>query len=106
MNGFTAPRIAIVGRRTPLLYAGKVGHNEARRLSHAFGKDELNLGIARPLTRMRRTRAAAATMTGQELHAQYDGPALRVQSPKPVAQGSVNRCGQVVCSRALRPDVN
>jgi hypothetical protein len=89
MNGFTAPRIAIVGRRTPLLYAGKVGHNEARRLSHAFGKDELNLGIARPLTRVRRTRAAATTMTGQELHA----PVRRSCAARPVDEAGLHRIG-------------
>jgi hypothetical protein len=39
---------------------------------------------------------------------QYDGPALRVQSTKPACTGSVNRCGQVVCSRALqsRPELS
>src|SRR2546429_2439921 len=41
-----------VGRQAPQLCARKVGHNEARRLSPAFGKDELNLGIAQsPSTR-------------------------------------------------------
>jgi len=34
-----------VGRQTQQLCARKVGYNEARSLSHTFGKHELNLGI-------------------------------------------------------------
>ena len=32
-----------VGRQTPQLCARKVGHNEARSVSHTFGKDEPTL---------------------------------------------------------------
>jgi hypothetical protein len=57
-----------VGWQTPQLCTCKVGHYEARRPSHAFGKDELDLDIRvepnlAPLRRQRRERAACAGTT-------------------------------------------
>ena len=93
-DGFPRPRMPTVGRQTPQLCARKVSHNEARSLSHTFGKDELNLGIAQsPSTRRveAEPRAAATTMTGRSSMRRHDRPALRVQSLKPVAPRSVSR---------------
>jgi len=68
------------GRQTLQLCARKVGYYEARRLSHAFGKHELNLGITRWRS-MRRKPNAATTMTGHEQHARAQ-PALRCASSR------------------------
>jgi hypothetical protein len=69
-----------VGWQTPQLCTRKVGHYEARRASHAFGKDELDLDITSTRRVGAEPRAAATTMTGTSSMRRYDRLALRVQS--------------------------
>jgi len=66
MRGF--PRMPTVGRQTPQLCTRKVGHYEAHRPSHAFGKDELNLDIT-STRRSSRTSRRCDDNDGNEQHA-------------------------------------
>jgi hypothetical protein len=77
MRGF--PRMPTVGRQTPQLCTRKVGHYEAHRPSHAFGKDELNLDIT-STRRSSRTSRRCDDNDGKSSMRRYDRLALRVQS--------------------------
>src|SRR5947209_18694695 len=101
-EGFPRPRMRTVGRQTPQLCARKVGHNEARRLSPAFGKDELNLGIAQsPSTRRIEPHPAPLRPQWRERPACAGTIVLRA---RPVAEIGCTKIGQQMtdwsfCSR-------
>src|SRR5438477_1880628 len=94
-DGFQVPHMPIAGRQTRQLCARKAGHYEARRLSHAFGKGELNLGIA-PTRTVEANLAAATTMTGTSSMRRYDpscvcasGPRVGCKRDQPADDGRV-----------------
>ena len=93
-DGFPRPGMRTVGRQTPQLCARKVCHNEARSLSHTFGKHELNLGITQsPSTReLSRTSRRCDHNDGEEQHA----PARPSCAARPVAEADCTKISQQI----------
>jgi hypothetical protein len=77
-----------VGQEALQLCTRKVDHNEARRLSNTFGKDELSLGIAQSTSG---PGAEPAPLDHDEAKAACAGTTVqrRVQSLKSVVPRSV-----------------
>jgi hypothetical protein len=95
MTDFPRPVCLSVGRQTPQLCMRKVSHNEARRPSCTFGKDELNLGIGQ-FAFNAEDRAEPSRRGGHDVGARacmrrHGRPALRVQFLKQIAGRSTSR---------------
>src|ERR1700745_2795157 len=88
----------IVGRQMPQLCARKVDHNETRRLSPAFGKDELNLGISQSLSRegLKRIARRCDNNDGNEQHA----PARRSCVARSAAGADCTRISRQITDRS------
>src|SRR5260370_4016784 len=97
--------MAAAGRQTAQLWEGKLGPNEARRLSPASGKDKLNLGIAQSRSARRVEPSLAPLRPQTEAGAACAGmTALRCASSR---WGRLHKDhsadnGLVLCSRPLR----